>query len=136
MTLSPRLQEVLDALPLAPGMRVLEVGAGPGALARAMVPRIGDGIVVACDRSARAVRQMRAGCAAEIAAGRLRVVHAAIEHLELDERFDLVVACRVGALDGRHPAAGVLALARIRELAPQGRLLVDGGDPLREVPLR
>ena len=37
--LSPRLQEVLDALPLRPGLRVLEVGCGPGALARAIAAR-------------------------------------------------------------------------------------------------
>ena len=51
MALSARLQAVLDALPLEPGMRVLEIGAGPGALARAIADRVGsDGIVVACDR--------------------------------------------------------------------------------------
>jgi hypothetical protein len=50
--------------------------------------------------------------------------------------FDLAFAVRVGALDGRHPDAGQQALARLRAaLAPTGRLLVDGGDPLREVPL-
>ena len=45
-------------------------------------------------------------------------------------------AVRVGALDGRHPEAGQLALARIAAmLLPGGRLFVDGGRPLREVPL-
>lgn len=137
MALSARLQAVLEALPLEPGMRVLEVGAGPGALARELARLVGDaGVVVACDRSATAVRQMREGCADAIASGRMRVVHAAIEDLELDETFDLVVACRVGALDGRHPEVGARALDRIRALAPEGRLLIDDGDPLREVPLR
>lgn len=137
MVLSARLQAVLDALPLVPGMRVLEVGAGPGALAREIAERVGDdGVVVACDRSASAVRQMHERCADAIARGRMRVVRSAIEDLALDETFDLVVACRVGALDGRHPEAGARALDRIRALAPNGRLLVDGGDPLLEVPLR
>ena len=46
--------------------------------------------------------------------------------------FDLVFAVRVGALDGRHPAAGRKAFVRISAaLAPGGRLFVDG----REVPL-
>jgi hypothetical protein len=57
--------------------------------------------------------------------------------LEADEAaYDLCFAVRVGALDGRHLAAGRLAVARIRDaLTPSGRLYVDGGDPLREVPL-
>jgi hypothetical protein len=55
--------------------------------------------------------------------------------LEQDEApFDLAFAVRVGALDGRHPQAGQQALVRLRAaLAPTGRLLIDGGDPLREV---
>ncbi len=34
--LSRRLAEVIDALPLRPGIRVLEIGCGPGAAARAV----------------------------------------------------------------------------------------------------
>ncbi len=79
MALSARLQAVLDALPLVPGMRVLEVGAGPGALAREIAERVGDdGVVVACDRSATAVRQMHERCADAIARGRMRAVRSAI----------------------------------------------------------
>ncbi|HEU0223439.1 MAG TPA: SAM-dependent methyltransferase, partial [Paracoccaceae bacterium] len=49
--------------------------------------------------------------------------------------FDL--AFRVGALDGRHPAAGRAALLRIATaLVPAGRLFVDGGEPLREIDPR
>ena len=33
--LSDRLRAILEALPLRPGLRVLEIGCGPGALARA-----------------------------------------------------------------------------------------------------
>lgn len=69
--LSPRLKAILEALPLAPGMRVLEVGCGPGALARAMSSAIGDGHVVGIDRSDRAILQAIAGSRDEIAAGRL-----------------------------------------------------------------
>jgi hypothetical protein len=54
----------------------------------------------------------------------------AVEDLELapdEPRFDLAFAVRVGALDGRHPAAGARALPRIcAALTPTGRLLVDG----------
>ena len=34
--LSDRLAAVVDALPLRPGLKVLEIGAAPGALARAV----------------------------------------------------------------------------------------------------
>jgi cyclopropane fatty-acyl-phospholipid synthase-like methyltransferase len=137
--ISQRLAEVVAALPLAPGMRVLEIGCGPGAAAREVARRIGDGHVLAIDRSARAIAQARAGCAAEIAAGRLSLRQVAAEEFALlpgEAPFDLAFAVRVGALDGRHPEAGERALARIRAaLAPGGRLLIDGGDPLREAPL-
>jgi cyclopropane fatty-acyl-phospholipid synthase-like methyltransferase len=137
--ISARLAEVVAALPLAPGMRVLEIGCGPGAAAREVARRIGDGHVLAIDRSARAIAQARAGCAAEIAAGRLSLRQVAAEEFALlpgEAPFDLAFAVRVGALDGRHPEAGERALGRIRAaLAPGGRLLIDGGDPLREAPL-
>ena len=61
----------------------------------------------------------------------------AAEDLALDdgeEPYDLVFAIRVGALDGRHPAAGIRALQRIAAVTtPDARLFVDGGDPLREI---
>ncbi len=139
VALSPRLAAIVDALPLRPGLRVLEIGCGPGAAARAVARRIGDGHVLAIDRSAAAVRQATAASADEIAAGRLRVRRVAAEELELEPGeapYDLAFAVRVGALDGRHPEAGRRALRRIAAaLAPGGRLFVDGGDPLREIPL-
>ncbi|MFE1023796.1 hypothetical protein ACFW5I_04420 [Streptomyces sp. NPDC058818] len=50
--------------------------------------------------------------------------------------FDLVFAVGVGALDGRRPEAGRRALERVAAApAPGGRLFVDGGRPLREIPL-
>ena len=53
-----------------------------------------------------------------------------------EQPYDLAVAIRVGALDGRHPEAGAVARAAIKAaLIPGGRLYVDGGDPLREVKL-
>ncbi|MGH8432083.1 MAG: SAM-dependent methyltransferase, partial [Solimonas sp.] len=45
--LSARLLAIVDALPLREGMRVLEIGCGPGAMAREIVRRIGDGHVLA-----------------------------------------------------------------------------------------
>jgi precorrin-6B methylase 2 len=127
--LSPRLAAIVDALPLTPDARVLEIGCGPGAAARAVAARLGTGHVVAIDRSA-AVAAARAAGAAEIAAGRLSVRRAAAEDFVREPGeapCDLVFAVRVGALDGRHPAAGRRVWARITAaLAPGGRVVVDG----------
>ncbi|MER9232151.1 class I SAM-dependent methyltransferase [Mesorhizobium sp. M0622] len=137
--LSPRLLAIVDALPLRQGMRVLEIGCGPGAAAREIARRIGGGHVLAIDRSAKAIAQARAASQAEIAAGRLSLRQIAIEDFELEadeKRFDIAVAVRVGALDGRHPEAGKIALRRLGGvLAAQGRLFIDGGDPLREIAI-
>jgi cyclopropane fatty-acyl-phospholipid synthase-like methyltransferase len=138
--LSQRLRDIVDALPLRPGTRVLEIGCGPGAMAREMANRLGGrGHVLAIDRSATAIAQAEAGSAAEIAAGTLSFRQSPAETFALakgEEPFDLAVAIRVGALDGRHPDAGILARAAIKAaLKPGGKLYIDGGDPLREVKL-
>lgn len=120
-------------------MRVIEIGCGPGAAARAVAARIGNGHVLAIDRSARAIAQAEARSAAEIAAGKLSFRVVAVEDLQLlpgERRYDMAFAVRVGALDGRHPEAGLLARARLRAaLNPGGRLFIDGGDPLCEIEL-
>lgn len=138
MTLSPRLRAVVDALPLRSGMRVLEVGGAPGAAARAVAAAVGpSGHVLVVDRSARGVALVRRTAAAEIAAGLLSVRQVAVEDVELvpgEAPYDLAFACRVGVLDGRHPAAYDVALARLRSmLVPGGPVLVDTGDPLRQI---
>ncbi len=136
--LSPRLAAIVAALPLRRGIRVIEIGCGPGAAARAIARRIGDGHV-AIDRSPRAIAQARSACAVEIAAGLLSLREAAVEDFTLapgEAPYDLALAVRVGALDGRHPEAGRRALPRIAAaLTPGGRLFIDGGAPLREVSL-
>ncbi len=137
--LSPRLAAIVEALPLSPGLRVLEIGCGSGAAARAVVARIGKGHVLGIDRSAKAISQAIAGSKVELASGSLHFRCVAVEDLELekDERpYDLAFAVRVGALDGRHPEAGQVARQRIRStLVRGGRLYIDGGDPLRELSL-
>ena len=136
--LSPRLRAVVDALPLREGMRVVEIGCGPGAAARAVAERIGPtGHVLAVDRSEKAIAQVVSGSGELIAAGRLSVRCVAVEHLELqpgEAPYDLAFAVRVGALDGRHPDAGAAALRRLADvLVPGGAFFVDGGEPLRSV---
>ncbi len=133
--LSARLAAVVDALPLEPHSRVLEIGCGPGAAARAVAARLVGGHILAIDRSAAAVEQARAGAVEEIASGRMSVRQASIEEFVLgpDEGpFDVAFATRVGALDGRHPLLEQPARDAIAAvLRPGGRLFVDG----RESPL-
>lgn len=138
-SISPRLAEIVAALPLRAGMRVLEIGCGPGVAARAVLQRIGNGHVTAIDRSEKAITQAKAGSTIEIASGQLEFRCVAIEDFVLaqgEQAYDLAFAVRVGALDGRHPAAGRVALERLQQaLMPNGRLFIDGGDPLQEVNL-
>jgi SAM-dependent methyltransferase len=137
--LSPRLTAIVDALPLQPHSRVLEIGCGPGAAARALAARLVTGHILAIDRSASAIAQARVAAAEQIASGRMSVRCVAIEDfvLEADEEpYDIVFAVRVGALDGRHPKAGERALQRIAMATTIGaRLFIDAGDPLRELPI-
>ncbi len=137
--LSARLAAVVAALPVEPHSRVLEIGCGPGAAARALVARVPTGHVLGVDRAPAAVRQAVAGSADLLAGGRLAFRCVAAEDLELDDGeapYDVVLAVRVGALDGRHPVAGERVRAALgRVTAPGARLFVDGGDPLREVAL-
>lgn len=139
-TLSPRLTAIVQALPLRPGLRVLEIGGAPGAAARAVAARLGpDGHILVIDRSATGVAEIERTAVEEIRRGVLSTRCVAAEDFELapDEApFDLAFAVRVGALDGRHPEAGERAKARVRgALVPGGRLLIDGGDPLRDLAL-
>ena len=119
-------------------MRVIEIGCGPGAAARAVANRVGPhGHVLAVDRSAKAIAQLRETAADLIVVGRLTPCHAEAEELELEpgvDPFDIAFAVRVGAFDGRHPEAGAKAMERLRRaLVSDGRLFVDGGNPLREI---
>lgn len=139
-SLSDRLREIVDALPLREGMRVIEIGCGPGAAAREVAIRVGpSGHVLAVDRSQRAVDQVVRTCGELISAGRLIVKTSAAEDLVLDEGeqlYDVAFAVRVGAFDGRHPKRYEEAVRRVgAALVPEGRLFINGGDPLRKLML-
>ncbi|MCB8911462.1 class I SAM-dependent methyltransferase [Rhodococcus rhodochrous] len=137
--LSPRLAGIVAALPLEPHLRVLEIGCGPGAAARAVAERLTTGHILAIDRSRAAIDRLIVSSGDLIASGWLSARCVAVEDFvveEDEEVFDLVFATRVGALDGRHPEAGRVALRRIAVATrPQARLFVDGGDPLRKLPI-
>lgn len=137
--LSPRLQAIVEALPIRPGMRVLEIGCGPGAAARVIANKIGDGHVVAIDRSPKAIQQAKSASKPEMKSRKLSFRLAAIEEyvLEPDEKkFDLAFAVRVGALDGRHPEIEEVAFRKIAAvLKKNGKFYIDGGNPLKEIQL-
>jgi SAM-dependent methyltransferase len=136
---SPRLAAIVEALPLRPDSRVLEIGCGPGAAARAVAERLTTGHILAIDRSAAAVAQATAAAAHVIASGRMSVRHVAAEDLALEpgeEPYEIVFAVRVGALDGRQPGVGERVLRRIAlATTDDARLFIDGGDPLRQLAI-
>lgn len=127
---------IVDALPLAPGLRVIEIGCGPGAAAREVARRVAPGgHVLAVDRSARAIEQTRAGSAELIEAGLLSARCTSVEDFALaptEALYDLAFAVRVGVLDGRHPALEKRALASIRAaLVPDGAIFLESEGELR-----
>jgi ubiquinone/menaquinone biosynthesis C-methylase UbiE len=137
--LSKRLAEVVAALPLKPGMRVLEIGCGPGAAARAVAEIVSPkGFVLAIDRSDKAIAQAVEGSQDLIESGALGFLEMHVERLDIGKRkpFDLAFAIRVGVLDGRHNEMRDWSLMKIgKALKPGGKLYIDGGDPLQELPL-
>lgn len=137
--ISDRLLSIVNALPLKPGMRVLEIGCGPGVAAREIAKRIGDGHVLAIDRSSKAIKQAITSSKNEIKSGRLSFRCVSIEEFELeksDALFDLIFAIRVGALDGRHPEQGKIAFLKIKAaLKKNGKFFIDEPGGIKEVNL-
>jgi ubiquinone/menaquinone biosynthesis C-methylase UbiE len=137
--ISNRLKLIIDALPLRNGMRILEIGCGPGSAAREISKRIGKGHILAIDRSAKAIKMAISSSRSEIESGRLTFRQVNIEEFVLDNKdkmFDLVFAVRVGAFDGRHPEIEIQALTSVANvLKTGGKFFIDGGDPLKEVDL-
>jgi cyclopropane fatty-acyl-phospholipid synthase-like methyltransferase len=124
---------------LREGIRVLEIGCGPGAMAREISRRIGKGHILAIDRSPKAVQKAISGSQTEIESGRLSFRQVPLEKFELEANekpFDIAIAVRVGALDGRHPEIEKQSLTKIaKALTTDGKLFIDGGNPLKEISL-
>lgn len=137
--ISKRLADIVEALPIKNGMRILEIGCGPGVAAREIASRIDKGYILAIDRSEKAIRQAIETSQHEITSGRLAFRQVAIENFDLinkEKRFDLAFAVRVGALDGRHPEIEKTALVKIaKALTKNGKLFIDGGNPIKEISI-
>jgi ubiquinone/menaquinone biosynthesis C-methylase UbiE len=108
----------VELLEVKPGDRVIEVGCGPGVAVAALASRATQGLVVGVDHSAVVIRQARRRNARAIKEGRVRLIHAPVEHLQLaDGPFDAALAVNTV---GMWPEP----TARLREI---GRALRPGG---------
>ena len=134
---SKRITDIIDALPLEKGMRILEIGCGPGVAAREIANRIDNCFVLAIDRSVKAIELARKNSKAEIESGKLKFMKAKIEEFDLpddEQPFDIALAVRVGAFDGRHPEIEKEALKKVsKALKKGGKFFIDGGRPLKKV---
>jgi len=135
--ISARLIEIIDSLPLKRGMRIFEIGCGPGVAAREIVKRVENGYVLAIDRSSKAIELAKKNSKDEIAKGKLRFIEAKIEEFELpktEKPFDIALAVRVGAFDGRHPEIEREALRRVaKALKKGGKFFIDEERGLKEI---
>jgi ubiquinone/menaquinone biosynthesis C-methylase UbiE len=105
-------------LDVKPTDRVIELGCGPGVAVAALADRATRGLVVGVDHSQVMIGQARRRNRAAVRAGRVRLIHAPVQHLTTDDGpFDAALAVNtVGMWPDR--------TARLRELA---RLLRPGG---------
>ncbi|MBI4083442.1 MAG: methyltransferase domain-containing protein [Candidatus Lambdaproteobacteria bacterium] len=110
----------LDLLELQSTDRVLEIGFGPGFALEHAARVVSAGLLVGVDHSAAMVRQATRRNRATIAAGRMRLIHADVEHLPADVGgFDKIYSANVVQF-WPEPAR---AFARLVDaLAPGGRL--------------
>jgi SAM-dependent methyltransferase len=83
----------VELLEIEPSDRVLELGCGPGVAIAAIAGRATRGLVVGVDHSQVMIRQARRRNAAAVRAGRVRLIHAPVERLHIDDApFDAALA--------------------------------------------
>ena len=108
----------VELLEVKPSDRVIELGSGPGVAVAALASRATQGLVVGVDHSAVVIRQARRRNADAIKEGRVHLIHAPVEHLQVaDGPFDAALA--VNTVGMWHEPT-----LRLREI---GRLLRCGG---------
>ena len=122
-TVPVRVRWAVEVLDPQPGEHVLEVGCGPGAAAELVCPRLGDGHLLAVDRSPVAVARTLARCAPHVAAGRLQVTQAELSGLDLPRGALDAAFCVDVNVFWTGPASRELAALRAG-LRAGGRLLV------------
>jgi ubiquinone/menaquinone biosynthesis C-methylase UbiE len=117
---SERLLAVVESLAIEPGQRVLEVGCGHGVAATLVLERLGEGHLVAVDRSAKMVAAATSRNRTFVDAGRAEFLVSDFETFDPGERrFDLIFAARVGIFHREPQRARSIAAAW---LAPGGRI--------------
>ena len=114
-----RIRWAVETFAIAPGDRVLEIGCGSGVAAALVCEQLGEGSMLAIDRSQIQVERARVLNEAHVVAGRLSLEAASIEELDAGDRlFDKVFAVNVNAF---------WTGSAERELASVGRVLAHGG---------
>jgi len=115
-----RIVLAVDVLDPQPGERILEIGSGHGVAAGRVAERIGEGLVVGVDRSAKMTAAALRRNAVHVAAGRARFITADIESWDPGEgQIDAALAINVIAFaDMEHRGTAVVH----RALRPGGRI--------------
>lgn len=92
-----RNRSLVDRLPLQPGMKVLEVGFGPGVALEMLLQRLEGGEAVGVDHSRAMVRQASRRNSKEIRGGRLRLHEGTLVDLPESDAgsYDLIYAVNV-----------------------------------------
>jgi SAM-dependent methyltransferase len=73
----------VELLEIKPSDRVIELGCGPGVAIAALARRATQGLIVGVDHSAVVLRQARRRNAGAIKEGRVRLIHASVENLQV-----------------------------------------------------
>jgi ubiquinone/menaquinone biosynthesis C-methylase UbiE len=116
--MSERLRAIVDALPLTPDARVLEIGCGHGVAATFVCERLDGGRLTAVDRSEKMIAAARTRNARYVEDGTAEFLVGRLEALDLgDRRFDVIFAVRVGLFHREPERAHALAA---EWLAPGG----------------
>jgi len=109
-------------LDVRPADRVIELGCGPGVAIAALAARATEGLVVGVDHSPVMVRQARRRNRSAVRSGRVRLVHAPVEGLSVDDApFDAALAVNTVGM-WSDPTARLREIGRM--LRPGGRIAV------------